>query len=74
MRKEFAVVSLQYLIQSLHLHVVSCRWFCIADDDTYINIPNLLSLLQGYDYTMDWYIGRPSLKYPIRVTIDDMVS
>ena len=51
-----------------------CRWFCIADDDTYINVPNLLSLLQKYDHTGDFYLGRPSLNHPIRVTVDGYVS
>ncbi|XP_067951112.1 beta-1,3-N-acetylglucosaminyltransferase radical fringe-like [Watersipora subatra] len=48
------------------------RWFCIVDDDTYINIPNLVATLQKFDSTLDWYIGRPSLKYPIRVTINNL--
>ncbi|XP_060593642.1 beta-1,3-N-acetylglucosaminyltransferase lunatic fringe-like [Ruditapes philippinarum] len=43
------------------------RWFCHVDDDTYINIPRLVSLLQQYNHTDDWYLGKPSLSHPIEV-------
>jgi len=46
----------------------------MADDDTYINIPNLVYTLAQYDHTKDWYIGKPSLKYPIRVNINNRVT
>ena len=40
-------------------------WWCHADDDTYLHIPNLVKLLQQYNDTEDWYIGRPSLNRPV---------
>lgn len=43
------------------------RWFCHVDDDTYLNINNLLTLLRRYNHTEDWYLGRPSLAHPIEV-------
>lgn len=43
------------------------RWFCHMDDDTYLNVPKLVQLLQKYNHTLDWYIGKPSLKHPIEV-------
>ncbi|XP_046352005.1 fringe glycosyltransferase-like [Haliotis rufescens] len=43
------------------------RWFCHVDDDTYVNIPQLLKLLQGYNHTQDWYLGKPSLRHPIEI-------
>lgn len=43
------------------------RWFCHVDDDTYVNLPKLVELLQKYNHTSDWYLGKPSLKAPIEV-------
>lgn len=43
------------------------RWFCHLDDDTYLNVPGLVKLLQSYNHTDDWYLGRPSLRHPIEV-------
>ncbi|XP_060071856.1 fringe glycosyltransferase-like [Ylistrum balloti] len=43
------------------------RWFCHLDDDTYLNVPGLVKLLQTYNHTDDWYLGRPSLRHPIEV-------
>ena len=43
------------------------RWFCHMDDDTYLNVPKLVELLQKYNHTSDWYLGKPSLKYPIEI-------
>ncbi|XP_046579041.1 fringe glycosyltransferase-like [Haliotis rubra] len=47
------------------------RWFCHFDDDNYVNIPLLLKLLQGYNHTQDWYLGKPSLKHPWEITDRD---
>lgn len=43
------------------------QWFCHVDDDTYLNMERLLDLLQQYNHTDDWYLGRPSLAHPIEV-------
>ncbi|XP_064595659.1 fringe glycosyltransferase-like [Liolophura sinensis] len=43
------------------------RWFCHIDDDTYVNVPELVRLLQQYNHTDDWYLGKPSLKHPIEI-------
>lgn len=37
------------------------------DDDTYVNIPGLLKLLQQYNHSDDWYLGKPSLNHPLEV-------
>ncbi|KAK2188892.1 hypothetical protein NP493_120g01019 [Ridgeia piscesae] len=42
------------------------RWFCHVDDDTYVNVPALVTLLQLYNDTGDWYLGKPSLSYPLK--------
>lgn len=47
------------------------RWMCHFDDDTYVNIPVLVELLQNYKHTEDWYLGKPSLKYPIEIQDPD---
>lgn len=41
------------------------RWFCHMDDDTYVNVPQLVALLRKYNHTADWYLGRPSLSHPM---------
>ncbi|XP_041362609.1 beta-1,3-N-acetylglucosaminyltransferase radical fringe-like isoform X2 [Gigantopelta aegis] len=43
------------------------RWFCHMDDDTYVNVPKLLTMLRGYNHREDWYLGKPSLKHPIEI-------
>lgn len=43
------------------------KWWCHADDDTYLNINLLVKLLSKYDPSMDWYIGRPSTSQPLTV-------
>jgi len=43
------------------------RWWCHVDDDTYVNVNTLVRLLQRYNHTSDWYLGRPSLGHPIEV-------
>lgn len=35
------------------------------DDDTYVNVPALVELLQVYNHTHDWYLGKPSLNHPL---------
>ncbi|KAK7112549.1 fringe glycosyltransferase-like [Littorina saxatilis] len=43
------------------------RWMCHFDDDTYVNIPELVDLLKRYKHTEDWYLGKPSLRHPMEV-------
>ncbi|CAI9728731.1 beta-1,3-N-acetylglucosaminyltransferase radical fringe-like [Octopus vulgaris] len=43
------------------------RWFCHVDDDTYVNVPKLVTLLQKYNHTQDWYLGKLSLKHPLQI-------
>ncbi|KAL8594131.1 hypothetical protein ACOMHN_047871 [Nucella lapillus] len=47
------------------------RWMCHFDDDVYVNIPELLDLLKGYKHTEDWYLGKPSLRYPMEIRDPD---
>jgi len=41
-------------------------WWCHWDDDNYVNMDALLTLLRKYDSTKPWYIGRPSHKINIK--------
>ncbi|XP_040001205.1 beta-1,3-N-acetylglucosaminyltransferase manic fringe isoform X1 [Xiphias gladius] len=41
------------------------RWFCHVDDDNYLNLEALLSLLSAFPQEGDIYVGRPSLDKPI---------
>ena len=41
------------------------RWFCGVDDDNYLNVKQLLNLLQDYKHEQDVYLGRASLSHPI---------
>ncbi|XP_006825396.1 beta-1,3-N-acetylglucosaminyltransferase lunatic fringe [Saccoglossus kowalevskii] len=41
------------------------RWFCHVDDDNYLNVAQLVKLLQQYRHTDDVYLGKPSLSHPI---------
>ena len=43
------------------------RWFCHFDDDNYVNVHNLITLLQKYNHSGDWYLGKPSLNHQRRV-------
>ena len=40
-------------------HSPEARWWCHWDDDTYVNVPELVQLLAGYDWRQKWYVGRP---------------
>jgi fringe protein len=44
---------------------------CHFDDDTYVNIPELVELLQKYKYNEDWYLGKPSLRHPMEISDPD---
>lgn len=43
------------------------KWFCHFDDDNYVNVPRLMDLLQSYDPTEDWYLGKPSIRAPLQI-------
>lgn len=60
--------ALLYLCYDLHCNLllwISRRWFCHVDDDNYVNLKSLLSLLSAFSHSQDIYIGRPSLDHPI---------
>jgi len=38
------------------------KWYMKADDDTYINVPNLLVSLDHFNASADLYLGRPLFK------------
>ncbi|XP_071963892.1 beta-1,3-N-acetylglucosaminyltransferase radical fringe-like [Antedon mediterranea] len=44
------------------------RWFCHVDDDNYLNVVQLVKLLNKYKHTDDIYLGRTSLNHPIEAT------
>ncbi|XP_035695082.1 beta-1,3-N-acetylglucosaminyltransferase lunatic fringe-like [Branchiostoma floridae] len=41
------------------------RWFCHVDDDNYLNVHELVKLLNQYKHTDDIYLGRPSINHPM---------
>lgn len=43
------------------------RWFCHFDDDNYVNVYQLVKLLEDYNPQDDWYLGRISTNIPIVV-------
>ncbi|XP_078317009.1 fringe glycosyltransferase-like [Crassostrea virginica] len=43
------------------------RWFCHVDDDNYLNTDQLVKLLQTYNHTQHWYLGKPSLSHPLEI-------
>lgn len=43
------------------------RWFCHFDDDNYVNVPRLVSVLQKYNHQEDWYLGRTSVYEPVKI-------
>ncbi|XP_076458740.1 fringe glycosyltransferase-like [Babylonia areolata] len=47
------------------------RWMCHFDDDTYVNVPELVDLLKKYRHTGNWYLGKPSLRYPMEIRDPD---
>lgn len=46
------------------------RWFCHFDDDNYVNVPQLVQLLNEYHPTKDWYLGKPSVASPLEIHLD----
>ncbi|KAG1687145.1 Fringe glycosyltransferase [Nymphon striatum] len=47
------------------------KWFCHFDDDNYVNIPRLEELLMQYDPMKEWYLGRTSIKEPLKIVTRD---
>ncbi|XP_013402809.1 beta-1,3-N-acetylglucosaminyltransferase lunatic fringe [Lingula anatina] len=54
--------------------LLTLRWFCHVDDDTYVNVPKLLEMLQNYNHTDDWYIGKPSMGHPLEIEEKDHIG
>lgn len=46
------------------------RWFCHFDDDNYVNVPQLVQLLNEYHPTKSWYLGKPSVASPLEIHLD----
>ncbi|KAF6038142.1 fng [Bugula neritina] len=34
------------------------KWFCLVQDNTYVNVPMLVHTLRRYNYHESWYLGR----------------
>lgn len=49
------------------LYLFCFRWFCHFDDDNYVNIPRLVTLLSDYNPQEDWYLGKRSIKTPLKI-------
>ncbi|XP_054159609.1 fringe glycosyltransferase-like [Oppia nitens] len=47
------------------------RWFCHLDDDNYLNVPQLVRLLENYSPLQDWYLGKPSIRQPLQIVSRD---
>jgi len=43
------------------------KWFCHFDDDNYVNVPQLVKMLQDFSWQDDWYLGKPSIKAPLEI-------
>lgn len=43
------------------------KWFCHFDDDNYVNVPRLVTVLQQYNHQEDWYLGRTSIYEPVKI-------
>jgi hypothetical protein len=35
------------------------KWYLMIDDDSYLLLENIMSLLAGYDPEQPWYLGNP---------------
>ncbi|XP_073943525.1 fringe glycosyltransferase-like isoform X2 [Choristoneura fumiferana] len=43
------------------------KWFCHFDDDNYVNVPHLLTVLNRYNYDDYWYLGQTSMDTPTTI-------
>ena len=50
------------------------RWFCHFDDDNYVNVPRLVRFLGDYSPREDWYLGKPSIRAPLKIINSDKTS
>jgi len=46
------------IMQHLLKHFGDKKVFVIADDDTMMNVPNLLKMVDAYDWTQEVYLGQ----------------
>ncbi|VDN19442.1 unnamed protein product [Gongylonema pulchrum] len=44
----------------------AAKWACHFDDDNYVNVAELVQLLNKLDHKQDWYLGRPSTVGPAK--------
>ncbi|XP_053667137.1 fringe glycosyltransferase [Anopheles marshallii] len=47
------------------------KWWCHFDDDNYVNVPRLVRMLDDYNPTQDWYLGKPSISSPLEIFLDN---
>uniref|UniRef100_A0A182NJ54 Fringe-like glycosyltransferase domain-containing protein n=1 Tax=Anopheles dirus TaxID=7168 RepID=A0A182NJ54_9DIPT len=50
----------------------STEWWCHFDDDNYVNVPRLVRMLDDYNPTQDWYLGKPSISSPLEIFLDNI--
>ena len=43
------------------------RWFCHVDDDTYVIVNQFLQMLDGFNSSENWYIGKNSMNHTFKV-------
>lgn len=48
------------------------RWWCHFDDDNYVNVPRLVSILSEYSASQEWYLGKPSISSPLEIFLDNV--
>eukprot|EP00118_Oscarella_pearsei_P014197 m.120075 g.120075 ORF g.120075 m.120075 type:complete len:396 (+) comp37721_c0_seq17:10-1197(+) len=61
----------RYRPPTLHLRLrdqLFPRWFCHVDDDNYVNVPELINLLEKYNSSADYYLGKSSLARTIEIS------
>uniref|UniRef100_A0A336KVH2 CSON000197 protein n=1 Tax=Culicoides sonorensis TaxID=179676 RepID=A0A336KVH2_CULSO len=47
------------------------KWWCHFDDDNYVNVPRLVSILSEYSASQEWYLGKPSISSPLEIFLDN---
>ena len=57
--------KMQAELETFLLSPRSKDWFCHLDDDNYLHVPGLLSLLGGYRADKAWYLGKASTSQPL---------
>lgn len=69
-KNEIQIDKYFYFLFFLFASPSTSRWFCHFDDDNYVNVPQLVQLLNEYHPTMDWYLGKPSVASPLEIHLD----